>query len=710
MLKDRPLVASLVSACAIAVLTPTAAWAQYTDETLSSSFPEFQNDEVLPPEVLTTTRLRQSKTRVPGTTTIITGDMIRDLGVMNLVEVFRLVPGMVVAEVGSNTPVTSYHGTVHYEQRRLQIQVDGRTAYRASLSDMDWIAMPVALELIERIEVSRGPNSAAYGINAFLASINIITRSPADTAGVEAYTSVGSRGHLRTFTSVGDANQDGSWRLAYEKRKSNGFDTQVEGGEEIPFHDGYNTNNVNFDSILKLAGNNALELRAGVVDGVNQEDQFKSGKLGATTNPDIVMDDYYLQTRFDGYISDDHFYHVQVSYQNQKRRQRWSVEIPANEFAAILPPGSPSFPTNQGPFVADLNEDIEESRLEFEVQDTLIFTPNLKLVSGLGYREDTYRSETFFNGRGHNYQGRAFGNLEYSPSRWLTLNAGGNYETTTTTHENYFSPRVAANFIFNNNHALRFVFSRAVRTPDAFEQDPDWSYTARNVQPPFQALENQRFLVEDLVQTLSDRPSTFGEELEEEHITSREISYFGQFNLDTALLLVEVRYFNDDLDDMISGVINEEDWFIDNNVALEQEGFELETSLELAGTTLRATYGYLHQRGQYTGDPNKLVPDDQEYVVDLLGRLSARHSGSVAWIQELPMGFSGAAVLYWTDEFRRDQFERADFRISRRIDQPTFSYELALTMQHYLVRDPATSPDNIIEDHNQFFVEAGIRF
>lgn len=130
------------------------------------------------PEVLATTRLRQPKSRVPGTTTIIEGELIRALGIMNLVEVFRLVPGMTVAAVGSNNPVTSYHGTVHYEQRRMQVLVDGRTSYRPNLADVDWNAMPVPLELIERIEVSRGPNAAAYGINAFLATINIITRSP----------------------------------------------------------------------------------------------------------------------------------------------------------------------------------------------------------------------------------------------------------------------------------------------------------------------------------------------------------------------------------------------------------------------------------------------------------------------------------------------------------------------------------------------------
>ncbi|WP_236744308.1 TonB-dependent receptor plug domain-containing protein [Marinobacter similis] len=169
---------------------PALAWGQTEEPELYPELLTKEGEQSQIPEVLTTTRLRQSKLKVPGTTTIITGDMIRDLGIMNLVEVFRLVPGMVVGEYGSNNQVTSYHGTSQYEQRRLQVQIDGRTAYRASLSDVDWIAMPVALENIERIEVSRGPNAAAYGINAFLGSINIITRSPYDTAGAEAYTSI----------------------------------------------------------------------------------------------------------------------------------------------------------------------------------------------------------------------------------------------------------------------------------------------------------------------------------------------------------------------------------------------------------------------------------------------------------------------------------------------------------------------------------------
>lgn len=172
---------------------------------------------------------------------------------------------------------------------------------------------------------------------------------------------------------------------------------------------------------------------------------------------------------------------------------------------------------------------------------------------------------------------------------------------------------------------------------------------------------------------------------------------------------MEVRYFNDQLRDMISGIINEEEWTIDNNVALDQEGFEVEATLDFPGTRLRISYAYLDQDGRYTGE-NDRDAGDKQYAIDLMGRLSVRHSGSFAWIQELPFDLTSSAAFYFADEFRRAQFERADFRLARQVFRTGYSYELALTMQHYLNREPTLSPDNIISDHNQFFVEAGVRF
>jgi len=563
-------------------------------------------------------------------------------------------------------------------------------------------------------------------MNAFLGTINIITRNPADTAGAEVRVVRGSRNYIRTFASVGDVNESYDWRLAYEKRKFGGFDYQLEEGERTPFHDGHDINVFNYDSRLKVNSGFNADIRVGVVDGINEEDVYKNGELEATGHPDIDIRDYYLQTQLNFTTSERHFFHVQMSFENYNRRQRWPIALPETAVDCLANgdllylrknrnlcfPDSP--PPGGIPLIADINADSEDSRLEFELQDTLLFSDDLKLVSGLGFRKDTYRSETFFNGRGNNYQSRVFGNLEYTPINWLTLNGGGNWEQTTTTDEGYFSPRVAANFTLNNNHALRFVYSKAVRTPDGFEQNPDFGYTLRNVRPgKYSAYEGYR--VNSTAVWEHESYVTLGKDLEEERIISREISYFGLFPMDQGQFSLEVRVFKDKLRDMISGVIQFDDWSIDNNVDIDQQGVEIEAALEYPGTTFRASYGYLDQEGRYNGpgirDENgNIDQNEQQYSVDLLGRLSVRHSGSLALIQNLPFGLKGSTVYYWADKFRNTRFERIDFRLAKRIFQPRYSAELALTVQHYINEEPDMSTDNNIEDQNQLFLEVGIRF
>ncbi|MDC0663391.1 TonB-dependent receptor plug domain-containing protein [Marinobacter sp. SS21] len=634
------------------------------------------------PEVLTTTKLRQPKSRVPGTTTVIQGQLIRDLGILNLVEVFRLVPGMTVGYVGSNRPVTSYHGTVAYDQRRLQVLIDGRTAYLPSLSGVDWNTMPVALENIERIEISRGPNAAAYGINAFLGTINIITRSPEDTQGVNLHTSYGSRGHKNVFGSAGNVSDDFGWRLSYERRDEDGFDFQVNDDtlERETVHDGYSLNFFNYDARKTLSSVHSLDLRAGVTDGIDEEDKGRIGdEFGAITDPDVDVRDYYLQARWNYAPLENHYLHVQASYQNYDRHQKWRT----------CPPGFG--------FCADTNQNIEESRLELEIQDTLILNPDLRLVSGLGYREDRFNSDTFFNGNGSNYQSRLFSNVEYTPIQWLTFNVGANWEDSNTLDNEVISPRFAANFQLAENQTLRFVFSKAVRTPDAFEQGADWGYRATNVEPDALAfLEGMR------VGPVFQAPGT----LDEERIISREISYFGQFRVGDGLLSTEIKYFYDHLRDIISGHLSLGEWDLDNNVALDQKGFEVETSLEYPDTQLRLTYAYMDQDGEYTGEP---VADEQEFI-DLESRLTARHSGSAVWVQQYGFDISSALAYYFVDEFRRGQFERADLRLVKNVYTPRLNYDVAVIFQYYLHDIPPISRNNIIKDRNQVFLEAGLRF
>jgi iron complex outermembrane receptor protein len=131
-------------------------------------------------------------------------------------------------------------------------------------------------------------------------------------------------------------------------------------------------------------------------------------------------------------------------------------------------------------------------------------------------------------------------------------------------------------------------------------------------------------------------------------------------------------------------------------------------------TTLRLSYGYLDQDSHYSGsdsyDGKQLSAEEKENKLAWLGRLSARHSGSIAAIQQLPWNITAASAFYWADKFRNSQFERLDIRLAKQVIQSRYTVELAFVMQHYLNREFELSSDNNIADHNQFFVEAGLRF
>ncbi|PAV25628.1 TonB-dependent receptor [Tamilnaduibacter salinus] len=639
------------------------------------------------PEVLSTARLRQPKSRVPGATTVIQGDLIRQLGVVDLWEIFRLVPGMTVGYVGSNKPVVSYHGTVAYDQRRLQVLIDGRTAYKPSLADVDWHAMPVALEDIQRIEISRGPNAAAYGINAFLGTINIITKSPDSAQGAHVNVGYGSDNHRDIYASVGAGRGDFQYHLSFQRRDDDGFDYEIEPEPGEPdrsdFHDSYRYQFANVDAIWRVNPSDSVEFWAGVTDGTDEEDKDIIGEaFGSVTEPDIMVDDYYLQTKWTHQVNPRHRFHVQVNYQQYKRRQSWRVR-----------------PLGIG-FEATTNQDLTESRVEYQIQDTLAFTPDTRLVSGGTYREDGYHSDTFFNGGGNTYQGRLFFNLEHSPLSWLTLNGGASLEKTSDLDDTFFSPRVSANFQIAKHQTLRFVVSKAVRTPDAFEQNADWGYRASDVTPPafVPLVEGQR---------IGPQAMATGD-LHEERILSREISYFGQFRLGDGLLSTEIRLFDDNLRDLLSGTLNVDDWTLENSVDLDQKGIELENSLEFRDSKFRLTYAYMDQDGRFVGDTGPGI--DPQRTVEQESRLTAQHSGSLAWIQRYDFDISSAVTYYMTDRFRNGDYQRIDGRLSKTFRWPDQTVDVALLMQHQIHDSPPQSLNNNVRGRNQFFAEVGLRF
>jgi iron complex outermembrane receptor protein len=143
---------------------------------------DFLNDM---PMVLSVSRLSQRLDEAPGAVTVIDREMIRLSGARDVAELLRWVPGFqVTSSFEADTPTAYYHGAFNEFTSRMQVLIDGRTAYSTYLSGSVGLGLlSVAMEDIERIEVLRGSNSAAYGARAFLGVINIITRLPVESYG-----------------------------------------------------------------------------------------------------------------------------------------------------------------------------------------------------------------------------------------------------------------------------------------------------------------------------------------------------------------------------------------------------------------------------------------------------------------------------------------------------------------------------------------------
>jgi iron complex outermembrane receptor protein len=145
------------------------------------------------PIVLTPTRLRQSQAEAPASVTVLTSEFLKRFGVQSVVEAMRFVPGMQVTMADGNQYQVNYHGTNALNPRRMNVMINNVSLYQVSIAEVRWDLIPVSMDDIDRIEVIRGPNSAAYGPNSMMAVINIITKSPVDVDGWYVAADIGNK-------------------------------------------------------------------------------------------------------------------------------------------------------------------------------------------------------------------------------------------------------------------------------------------------------------------------------------------------------------------------------------------------------------------------------------------------------------------------------------------------------------------------------------
>jgi outer membrane receptor for ferrienterochelin and colicins len=137
--------------------------------------------------VYTASRHIQKVTDAPSSVTVITRDEIQKYGYRTLADILRSVRGFDITYDRNYTyaGVSGINQPETYNDRILLLINGLRTNNNIYEQAMLGAEFPLDIDLIERVEIVRGPSSSLYGTSAFFAVINVITRKTDQLKGWE---------------------------------------------------------------------------------------------------------------------------------------------------------------------------------------------------------------------------------------------------------------------------------------------------------------------------------------------------------------------------------------------------------------------------------------------------------------------------------------------------------------------------------------------
>jgi iron complex outermembrane receptor protein len=188
-------------------------------------------------QVTSVSKTAEPLSRTAAAIFVITQEDIRRSGATNIPDLLRLVPGMDVAQINSNTWAISARGLNGQFSNELLVLLDGRNVYTPTFGGVFWDVLDLPLEDIERIEVIRGPGGSVWGSNAVNGVVNIITKKAADTHGALL---VGGGGNIdegfATAQYGGSLGDHTDFRVYSKYFDDNRFDNPIAGGGADGWH------------------------------------------------------------------------------------------------------------------------------------------------------------------------------------------------------------------------------------------------------------------------------------------------------------------------------------------------------------------------------------------------------------------------------------------------------------------------------------------
>lgn len=474
------------------------------------------------PKVLTVSRLSQSKEDAPSAVTVLDRETIRASGIVDIPELFRLVPGFYVGKspgyIYNTNHAISYHGMTSAYSGSMQVLINGRSVYSPLYGGVQWSELPITVDDIDRIEITRGPNAASYGANSFFGVISIITKDAKDSIGSSLRLTHGT-GRNEAFYRFGGELGDVNFRVSMGYREDDGLDNR---------NDFKRTNILNLQAEKRLDDSNKLEFELGITNGDRADGELSKDKVYLLPRERDFIDHYEL-IRWRHNVSDSSDFSLQAYHSFNSTDD----PITTANIRALFPKAP--FPALLSPTLSFSN-DFELERFDIEAQHTFAPANNLRVVWGGNIRLDTtYSAHNLADNPSDNfYLERLFGHAEWRINERLLMNLGSMVEHNDFTGTDV-SPRASLNVKLASNHTLRFGISSATRTPSYVQE----KYNDRTLVPTVNPAITYQ------IQAYLDKGN-----LNPGRILSREIGYLGQ----VGNLNVDVRIFDDDIHNIIKRV------------------------------------------------------------------------------------------------------------------------------------------------------------
>lgn len=252
---------------------------------------------------ITANRWGEAREAVRADANVLTREDIQRSGANSLPELLSLLPGI---------QSTSYGGSNLYvrgaESRMTPLYIDGvriESHDSMSIGGAPWELLP--LDIIERVEVIKGPVSALYGSDAMSGAVQVMTKSGKRAARQQMTAGLGTQGTHQASAALNGGNETFTYSLKVGEKHSDGYNTRPD-LVHTPSREAWTDRFATASLLWRVLPDQQLEL---TTMGANRDQQMAPYSDGIDNRKQSKL--HAASLKWQSQWSDQHFSKIQLT-------------------------------------------------------------------------------------------------------------------------------------------------------------------------------------------------------------------------------------------------------------------------------------------------------------------------------------------------------------------------------------------------------------